>query len=1066
MGSQRPTTGRQRVPRQTGLGAVRIWLLEGFRVSVGPSRSIGEDEWRLKKSASLVKLLALAPAHRLHREQAMELLWPELDSKAALNNLHHALHIARRTLQPSAGSASGYLRLRGENLALCPEGVVWVDVEAFEQAASTARHALEPQAYRAAIDLYSGELLPQDRYEGWAEERRAQLRGLYLSLLLEVSALYEERKEFGEAIEALGRLVGEDPTREEAHVGLMRLYALLGRRREALSQYERLRDTLIREFGVEPEEATVRLHEEIWAGTFPPAHSPLPVGFAPGEPPSPAETAKHNLSLARTSFIGRERETLEVKRLLSMTRLLTLTGAGGCGKTRLALKVASELAGAYPDGAWLVELGMLSEGELVPQAVSSALGVREEPGRPLTETLKDTLRARQMLLVLDNCEHLIEGVVHLVDALLGTCPRLRVLATSRETLNVADEVNWVVPSLTVPDSRQKASTAEQLEGYESVRLFIERARQRDPAFVVTPRNGQAVVEVCRRLDGIPLAVELAAARVGVLSAEQISSRLDHPLKLLTAGGRSASPRHRTLRATLDWSHELLDEPERELFGQLSVFAGGLTLEAAEAVGAGSGIGEDDVLDLLSRLVDKSLVVAEAGAQGASRYRMLDPVRLYARERLEESGKAEEVRRRHASFFLALAEEAEPELRGPWQAAWVKKLEREQDNLRAAMAWLLGPSGELEEAARLGWALWLFWWVRGRFTEGRSWMEEALAKGSAMPAMARARALFVAGMMADGQADLRSAQPLIEEGLGLFRELGDKLGHACALGSAGLVEFGRGRNERGITLFEEAVDLFFEAGETFAAAFMLNFSAAVRLKEGSNARAKRLAEQALRVFREIGGKQGISVALYILAMVAQAEGDYERARRLLQEGIKPAAEVGDESNVAYCLQGLAALAASEGGVARAARLWGAAEALLESIEATAYAHAPDHSLYQGQVSAARAELDEAAWQAAWAEGQAMTPEQAMEYALSKGEKPPTLVPEQQPPADESTERLTTREREVALLVARGLTNRQIAQELSVSRSTANNHVARILRKLGLRSRAQIAAWVTERRSPSS
>ena len=832
-GSHRPTAGQQRVPRQTPgaeQGAVRIWLLGGFRISVGSSRSIGEDEWRLKKAGSLLKLLALAPGHRMHREQAIDLLWPELGSGAASNNLHHALHIARRTLEPAVptGAASGYLHLRGERLALCPDGPLWVDVEAFEEAATTARHAQASAAYRAAIDLYAGELLPQNRYEGWIEERRAQLRGLYHSLLLELARVYEERKEYGEAIETLNRVVTEEPTHEGTHVGLMRLFALSGWRREALRQYERLRDTLSREFGVEPEAATVRLHEEIWAGAFPPTHSPLPVGFAPGEPPFPTEAAKHNLPLARTSFIGRERETLEVKRLLSMTRLLTLTGAGGCGKTRLALKVASELAGAYPHGAWLVELGMLSEGELVPQAVALALGVREEPGPPLTETLKDTLRARQILLVLDNCEHLIEGVVHLVDALLGTCPRLRVLATSRETLNAADEVTWVVPSLTVPASRQKASTAGHFEGYESVRLFIERARQRDPSFVVTPRNGQAVAEVCRRLDGIPLAVELAAARVGVLSAEQITSRLDHPLKLLTAGGRSASPRHRTLRATLDWSHQLLDEPERELFGRLSVFAGGLTLEAAEAVGAGSSIDVDNVLDLLSRLVEKSLVVAEAGAQGASRYRMLEPVRQYARERLEERGETEAVRRRHAALFLALAEEAEPGLRGPWQASWVKRLERERDNLRAAMAWLLG-RGELEEAARLGWALWLFWWVRGRFTEGRSWMEEALAKRSAMPATARARALFVAGMMADGQADRRSAEPLIEESLRLFRDLGDKLGHGCALGSAGLVEVGRGQNERGIALLEEAADLFFEVDERFAAGFMLNFSAAVRLK---------------------------------------------------------------------------------------------------------------------------------------------------------------------------------------------------------------------------------------------
>jgi DNA-binding SARP family transcriptional activator len=494
------------------LEALRIWLLGGFRISVGSYRSIGEDEWRLKKAAALIKLLAMAPAHRLHREQAMDLLWPELDLEAAANNLHHALHVARRTLQPSgpAGAASGYLHLRAESLALSPAGPVWVDVEAFEEAATTARHAREGAAYRAAIDLYSGELLPRDRYEPWAEERRAALRALYLSLLLELAGIYEEREEFGGAIEALGRVVAEEPTHEEAQVGLMRLYALLGRRREALRQYDRLREALLREFGSEPEAASVRLHDEVWAGTFPAHRWPPAAGSRSEELPSAGVGGRHNLPLGRTSFIGREAERLEVKRLLAMSRLLTLTGAGGSGKTRLALEVARELVEAYPDGVWLVGLAALSEPDLVPQALAQALGVREQPGRPLAETLMDNLRARKMLLVVDNCEHLIEAAVRLVDALLDSCPHLRVLATSRETLGAVGEVAWVVPSLTVPE----ASTAEKLEGYEAVRLFVERARQRDPSFVLTPRNGPAVAQVCRRLEGIPLAIELARGRSG------------------------------------------------------------------------------------------------------------------------------------------------------------------------------------------------------------------------------------------------------------------------------------------------------------------------------------------------------------------------------------------------------------------------------------------------------------------------------------------------------------------------------------------------------------------------
>src|SRR5829696_3881695 len=838
--SQRASASQQRGPRLRGTPGgepVRVWLLGGFRVTVGP-RSIGEEEWRLKKAASLLKLLALAPGHRLHREQAMELLWPDLDPEAALNNLHHALHVARRTLEPAApagSTASRYLHLRDERLTLYPEGPLWVDVEAFEEAAATARHALlEPAAYRAAMDVYGGELLPEDRYELWVEERGEELRGAYLSLLMELAGLYEKRKEFGEAIEALQRVVAEGPSQEEAHTGLMRLYALSGRRREALRQYERLREAHFRDFGTEPEAPATRLQEEIWAGTFPPADSP-PASFAPEEAPSPAGAGKQNLPLARTSFVGRERETLEVKRLLAMTRLLTLTGAGGSGKTRLALEVARDLAGAYPDGAWLVGLAPLYEAELVPQAVAQALSVHEQPNRPLVETLKDALRSKKMLLVLDNCEHLVEAAARLVDTLLGSCPRLRVLATGREALEVAGEVNWVVPSLSVPDPRQEAPMAEELEGYESVRLFVERARYRNPSFVLTPRNVQAVAEVCRRLDGIPLAIELAAARMGVLCAGQIAKRLDDSLGLLTAAGRMTDPRHGTLRGTLDWSFELLSEPERELFGRLSVFAGGWTLEAAEAVGGvGGGVDEGNVLDLLSKLVDKSLVVADAGAQqqeeGASRYRMLEPVRQYARERLEESGQADAVRSRHAAWFLALAERAGPELRGPRQVVWLKRLDTGQDNVRAAMVWLLG-KGESETATRIGWALWQFCRMHGHFTEGRRWMEETLAKGVTMPASARAKALYVSGTMADGQADHRAAEPLLEESVALFRELGDKLGSALALSSAGLVAVGQGRHERGIVLFQEAVDLLLEIGERWCASVNLSFSAVGWFRQG-------------------------------------------------------------------------------------------------------------------------------------------------------------------------------------------------------------------------------------------
>jgi DNA-binding SARP family transcriptional activator len=388
--------------------AVRVWMLGGFRVSVD-FRTIPQDAWRLRKAAALVKLLALAPGHRLHREQIMDLLWPSSGRKAASNNLRRVIHTARRILDPAAGSR--YLASEAEALVLRSSGGLWVDVDAFEEAARTAPGSRDPDAYRAALDLYSGELLPGDRYDGWAEEPRRRLRETYLSLLLGLARIYEERGYYEPAVEALRRVVAEELTREEAHVGLMRLYALIGSNEEALAQFGRLEEVLLGQLGTEPTASSRALREKIAAGRFQPKEAPS-LGSLSEEALGPG---KHNLPAARTSFVGREREMLEVKRTLAMTRLLTLTGAGGCGKTRLALEVARDLVGVYPDGVWLVELAPLAEGELVSQAVADALSVLERPGEPLTDTLIDTLQIKNLLLIIDNCEHLIEDAAQLVD---------------------------------------------------------------------------------------------------------------------------------------------------------------------------------------------------------------------------------------------------------------------------------------------------------------------------------------------------------------------------------------------------------------------------------------------------------------------------------------------------------------------------------------------------------------------------------------------------------------------------------------------------------------------------
>jgi predicted ATPase/DNA-binding CsgD family transcriptional regulator len=768
--------------------------------------------------------------------------------------------------------------------------------------------------------------------------------------------------------------------------------------------------------------------------------------------PRTPERPPHNLPLELSSFVGREKELAEVKRLLEDTRLLTLTGSGGCGKTRLALATASEMVENFENGVWMVELASLSDPALVPQTVASTLSVREQPGRSSTETLIDYLGLKKVLLVLDNCEHLIEACAELAETLLHSCPNLRVLATSREALGITGEVAWLVPSLSLLDLRH-LPVVESLSQYESTRLFIERTTAVKPTFTLTEHNAPAVAQICYRLDGIPLAIELAAARTKVLSVEQIAERLDDSFGLLSAGGRTAMPRHRTLHATMDWSHELLPEEERTLFRRLSVFAGDFTLEAAESVCAGEDLQREEALDLLSHLVDKSLIlVAEQG--GEARYRLLETVRQYGWEKLSVSGEERQLRERHAGYYLALAEEAEPELKGEQQIAWLERLEREHDNLRAAMRWLLG-RGKSEKAARLGWALWLFWGIRGYFAEGRGSMAQALSAdgGAAMTASARARALYVEGTMANYQGDHRSAEPLTEESLRLFMELKDKLGTAYALSNAGFAANGQGQHQRAITLNEEAVDLFLKVDEKWGAAIELGFLAVAWRDQGDHGRAKRVAERGLALSREVGERQAITAALYTLATLAQAERDHERARDLFGEGLKLSAELGNEADVAHCLEGLASIAGAEGRIAHAARLWGAEEALLENIEAAVYTYVPDRSLHRSRVAAARAQLDEEAFEAAWAEGRTMPPEQAIEYALDSPATP-KATPETYPAA------LSTREVEVLRLVATGMTNAEVAERLFISSRTVSWHLGSIYRKLGFSSRTEATRFAVE------
>jgi predicted ATPase/DNA-binding SARP family transcriptional activator/DNA-binding CsgD family transcriptional regulator len=1071
------------------LEAVRVRLLGGFCVSVG-SRTIQQNTWRLRKAAALVKLLTLAPRHRLHREQVVEALWPDSGRKAASNRLRKTLHAARRALDPVEGSR--YLVSENDSLVLGAGSSLWVDFEAFEEAAATARRGHDPAAYRAALDLYAGDLLPEDHYEEWTQERRQELRRTFLSLLIELATIHEERGECRQGAEALRRAVAEEPILEEAHAGLMRLYALLGQEAEALAQYERLRETLSKRLGTEPSSATERLRDEIASGEFTSALS------SPASPPQeegPPESSQHNLPAPRTSFVGREREMLEVKRELAMTRLLTLTGTGGSGKTRLALEVARSLVGVYPDGVWLVELAPLSEGALIPKAVARALGVKDRPSQPLSDTLAEDLRTKQALLVLDNCEHLVETVARLVDVLLDACPGVRVLATSREGLGIAGEMNWLVLSLSVPDPRQQP-TAEELERYESVRLFVERARYRNPAFVLSPQNMQAVAQICERLDGIPLAIELAAARVG-LSVEQIAARLDDSLRLLTTGSRTATARQQTLRGALNWSYDLLSESERVLFGRLSVFAGGWTLETAEVVGAGDYIEEGEVFALLLRLVDKSLVVVEASAGGEVRYRMLEPVRQYAQEKLEKNRETQAAERAHARYFLALSEEAEPELLGPRETQWYDRLEQEHDNIRVALARSLDRA-EPELGVRLAGAIWWFWHRHGHLSEGLRWLDEGLTRGGGASAVARAKALGGVGWLAYGQGDIdrmkesvteglklsseaglggyhralfvgvlgaasrqegdyERATKLAEESLSLSRQANDMGGMANSLlilGTASM--WGSGDLEQARAFYEEALAVSREFGSASILRSSLNSVALTYLLQRDLGRAKAHAEEAAALSQEAGDRTLLPLPLTTLGWVALLRGDLERAEALHKESLALSRGMGGSMGTLAFLEALACTAGAKGEAEKAARLIGAAEALREAMRVGPWAAL--RALEEPYLVGARSQLEEGTWAEAWEEGQKMSMEAAIEYALSEDDSSTiaTRTQEQTSSATARTPALTRREREVAELVVRGRTNRQIALELFVSERTVDHHVSNILKKLDLSSREQVAS----------
>ncbi len=690
----------------------------------------------------------------------------------------------------------------------------------------------------------------------------------------------------------------------------------------------------------------------------------------------------NNLPVQLTSFVGRQAEISQVRSLMGTHRLITLTGTGGTGKTRLALQVAAEVLDSYKDGVWLVELGPLSDPALVPNAVASVLGVREQPGRPLMATLLDWLRDRELLLLLDNCEHLILACAEFAEAVLRCSRGSCILASSREALCIEGEISYRVPSLESPDpARTPCIRAEELIQFTAVRLFVERLSEAVGTFAITEANAPAIVQICHRLDGIPLALELAAVRVKVLTVEQIAERLDDRFRLLTGGSRTALQRHQTLRSLIDWSHSLLTGSEQTLLRRLSVFAGGWTLEAAEQVCASDGIESSEVLDLLTRLVDKSLVAVVRDAHHA-RYRMLETIRDYAREKLGESGEAASIRNRHLDLMQDLAARAEPKIYSREEMIWLERLDAEIDNMRTALEWA-HTREDPEAGLRLVGALSFYWSTRDYWHDSQKWIREALGHaGAEKRTTGRAKALLGLGYFMTMTDHPPEAKLCLEESLSIAREVGEEKVVVLALAwlswaFAFLGDFAAMR-----AVVEEGLTLARELDDRLAIAMLWLGSANIDHVQGRYPEAESYYQDAARLLREIGDRNFLAFAVRRLGYLALARGDPKQAFALCVESLEKNHEIADRRGVAASLTAISCLSATGGDATRAARLHGASDALLESFGG--HLIPMDQRDQESCARAVRLEIGEAAYAQAYAEGRAMDMEQARLYAL---EQPP-------------------------------------------------------------------------------
>jgi predicted ATPase/DNA-binding SARP family transcriptional activator len=928
---------------------VSIRLLGGFEVSVDgvaiPSRA-----WRLGKAADLVKLLAAEHAHRVPREVAMDALWPDKDPQAAANNLYQALHAARTALGDK-DRQDGLLTLGDGVLVLRTDGGgAWIDVDAFE--AAVERAARGDDVARAHVrSLYRGPLLPDDMYEDWLVARRDQLAGQWRRLLERMLVAQEQADRTDDALETAAELLVLDPLDEAVHRRAMLLEASRGHRSAALRQYRVLAQRLNAELGTEPEAETEELRAAIERG------------------PDVAADRSAMLPVFGTSFVGRRRETNEIGRLMESARLVTLTGPGGSGKTRLAYHAAAALGGRFVDGVRVAELASLDRAAAVSRAVADAFDVRELPGTTLVDTMTTRIGGAHVLLVLDNCEHLVDAAASLLAQLLAACPRLRVIATSRQPLRVAEEVVFRVPSLAIPPAGDRSVDA--LRSVDAVALFLDRAKVANPDFELTDGTAAAIGTLCSYLDGLPLALEICAAQLGSLTIDQLVAQVQQRLLSLSVPRGRGLNRQETIAATLDWSHDLLTPSEREVLARFSVFAGGSSSEAAELVCAGPASPSIEVKRVIASLADRSLVAVDRSAT-APRYRMLEPIRQYAEARLRERGDGESAETAHLAWAISFASRAAAAWRGTNWTAELRGFELENPNLRAALQRAV--SRAPADALPLAESLWPLWLWAGQLVEGKGWLERTI-DGTRERTLLRADALIGLSALMGRMGDPAGAERCAAEAVEIMREVGSgaslvramlfvaihpwtsddllraneifdgalraaaHVGHAPGVAAArkclAIVRFYQHRTDEALALLRQSRAEFLacdpQAGEALALLTpqVLDLGEVILPEPDGDGR-RLVFQETFGSFRDTSPREAASYVLVNIGMVDRISGDVDAAREAYGGALAEFQERKDDRGTAYCLARIGNLAASMGDFAAAREALRDAMALREHL----------------------------------------------------------------------------------------------------------------------------------------